>query len=119
MYYLFLFIAIIFNVIAQLLLKIVATKPELNTAGVQAIAKIKLLLPTPEFWGALFFYGISFVLYTLVLSKIEVSRAYPISSIGAIILILIFSSLFMNEAVTAAKLAGILLCFAGILLIFR
>ncbi|TSC92867.1 MAG: hypothetical protein CEN89_385 [Candidatus Berkelbacteria bacterium Licking1014_7] len=118
-YKILLLVAILFNVIAQVVLKIFARGTHSAGSGLDIATKLKVFLTNPLFWITLVFYGLSFVLYTVALSKIELSRAYPVSSIGAIVLILIISALFLGESLNIYKVAGIVLCLIGIVVIFR
>ncbi len=80
---------------------------------------IETLLFQPAFWVALLSYGASFVLYLIVLSKLELSKAYPISSIAGIILIVAISIITFHEPLTFSKVLGIGLGIIGILLLFK
>ncbi|MFA5926667.1 MAG: SMR family transporter [Patescibacteria group bacterium] len=111
-----LFVAVVLNVVAQLLLKLTAKDFSLPLPASQ---KITVILSHPSFWGALLAYGISFILYFLVLSKLEVGRAYPISSVSAIILIAVISVFFLGESISAGKIIGIVLASIGVFLIFK
>ena len=79
------------------------------------IAKMFLL---PNVIMGLAFYGISTVFWLVALSKIELSVAYPMLSIGYILL-MILSYFLLNEAITIQKVIGTLLVVVGITLISR
>ncbi len=66
----------------------------------------------------LFAYALAAVTWILVLSRVELSFAYPMLSIGYIA-ILIISALFLHEAVSVWRIAGTLLILSGIVLVFR
>lgn len=112
-----LFLSIIFNVAAQLILKTGMKNVKIAQSD-SVFQKITATL-NPWFFGALACYGISFFTYALVLSKMEVSRAYPTAVVAAMVLLLIFSVFFLNESFTFSKVAGITLCVGGILLILN
>jgi len=114
----FLSIAIIFNVAAQLLLRYGMKDLVLSTAS-DILANVKMLALNPFLWGSLFCYGLGFMLYAIVLNKMEVSKAYPVASAGAILLTVIFSILFVGESYSQTKLIGAVVCIAGIFLLFR
>lgn len=116
LYYSLLLLGILFNVAAQILVKSAALKIDntLESFG----DKIKPILLNPSFIGALLLYGISFLVYTFVLTRLELSRAYPISSVGAIFLIFLFSILFFNEPLTPYKMFGFVFSSIGIVLLF-
>jgi drug/metabolite transporter (DMT)-like permease len=65
----------------------------------------------------MFCYGISVLLWMIVLSRVPVSVAYPFSSVGFIIT-MIFSSFLLNEMITFNKVMGIGFICLGVYLIF-
>jgi multidrug transporter EmrE-like cation transporter len=54
--------------------------------------------------------------WLLVLSKLDVSKAYPFVGLG-FILTMLFAYFFLNEPLTTTKIAGTLCVCAGIILI--
>jgi multidrug transporter EmrE-like cation transporter len=72
----------------------------------------------PNVLLGLLFYGVSTVFWLVALSKIELNVAYPMLSIGYI-LIMILSFFLLNESITLYKVAGTLLIVAGVTLISR
>ncbi len=63
-------------------------------------------------------YVVSVVVWLLVLSRVEVSYAYPLLSIGYIVVALV-GWLFLNESMVASRWAGILVICLGVWLITR
>ncbi len=118
-YKILLFIAIGINVTAQILLKTSLQGLDLIESGHTVQSKIKSVAMNPFFWGAVFLYGTGFLMYSAVLSKLELSRIYPVASATTILLIFIISILFVHESVTIPKIIGLVLCLAGILLILK
>jgi undecaprenyl phosphate-alpha-L-ara4N flippase subunit ArnF len=116
-YKILLFIGVIFNVTAQTLLKFSMTKA-VAVAEASPLKKILSTVFQPLFLLSILAYGIGFGLYAVSLSKLELSRAYPISSIAALLLITVVSLLLFNEAFSVTKIIGLLVCIAGIILIF-
>jgi multidrug transporter EmrE-like cation transporter len=72
----------------------------------------------PNVLLGLFFYAISTVFWLVALSKIELSVAYPMLSVGYILLMII-SYILLNETITVYKVIGTLLVVAGVTLISR
>jgi multidrug transporter EmrE-like cation transporter len=68
--------------------------------------------------GGLLLYGIGTVLWLGVLSRTEVSRAYPFVGLGFVLTALIGYFLF-GDALGPLRIAGIALVMAGIFLISR
>jgi len=66
----------------------------------------------------LLFYAVSTVFWLIALSKIELSVAYPMLSVGYILL-MVLSYFLLNETITVYKVIGTLLVVAGVTLISR
>jgi len=108
------------NASAQLFLK-AATRASgvlvADTGGISWIAAAHLLKQAP-LWAGLACYGISVFLWVGALSRVPVSIAYPLLSIGYVVNAFAAAALF-GEALSATKLAGIGLIVAGVLLLTR
>ena len=66
----------------------------------------------------LFCYGLGFMVWLIVLSKAEVSYAYPLISLGYVFTAILARVLF-GEAVGLTRLAGIFVTCIGVFLIAR
>ena len=75
-------------------------------------------IASPYILSGLLCYGISVVVWLLVLSRTEISLAYPLVSIGYVITATAAYFLF-HEHITPTRLAGIALIMAGVFLITR
>ncbi|MCK4796662.1 MAG: EamA family transporter, partial [Spirochaetes bacterium] len=104
---------------AQILLKIGMKGFDLVKSDLTVLDKIKRMVLDPLIISAVLCYGTGFILYAFVLSKMELSKAYPVASVAAISMIFIFSILFMNETFNIPKIIGLFLCCVGIFFIFR
>ena len=69
-------------------------------------------------WIALTCYGLSVAAWIVGLSRVPVSQAYPILSVGYIVTALL-AWITLGESVTAARWAGIGLIVVGVLLVAR
>lgn len=69
-------------------------------------------------WLGLLCYGVSVLLWMVVLSKVDVSFAYPFLSIGYV-LSAIVGYFFFHESVTPVRIAGIIVICIGVILISR
>jgi len=108
------------NAAAQLLLK-VATRPLAQFSNFDAatlVASVLLLARSPHFWAGMFAYGASLCVWLAALSKAPVSVAYPMLSIGYIV-VAAASVLWLGETLSASKLLGILLICGGVILVSR
>lgn len=107
------------NAIAQLALKasvrqlgpIALTLPGASTVAGQ-------LLVVPALWLGLACYGISVVVWLLALSRVAVSVAYPMLSLGYVVNALLAWWLF-GEVLSPAKLAGIGIILLGVFILAR
>lgn len=72
----------------------------------------------PHILGGLACYAVSVVVWILALSRVEVSIAYPMLSIGYVVNAVAAWYLF-GEAVTAARLGGIAFIIIGVVIVAR
>jgi len=110
---------VMLNAAAQLLLK----------AGSRAITDVSFSLANtwtlaarmalnPPILGGLALYVVSVVFWILALSRVDVSIAYPMLSIGYIVSALAGWLLF-SEALSPARVAGIVVIIVGVWLVAR
>ena len=110
---------VLLNAAAQLLLKagtnsvgaFVFTADNLFPVGIK-------LASSPYILGGLGCYAVSVVLWIMALSRVEVSLAYPMLSIGYVINAFAAWQLF-GEALTAQRLVGIGTIIVGVFLVAR
>ena len=110
---------VLLNAVAQLLLKAGAGSLagiELRAGNALAIAG-RLAFNVPILAG-LACYALSVVVWILALSRVEVSVAYPMLSIGYVVNALAAWWLF-GENLTGARLAGIGIILLGVWLVAR
>lgn len=108
------------NAAAQLLLKI-ATRPLAHFAdfGAQTLRSSCLILGTSvPFWAGMVCYGTSLCVWLAALSKAPVSIAYPMLSIGYIVVAGV-SVLWLGENLSPAKVLGIALICVGVIFVSR
>ena len=84
----------------------------LNGAG------LRVLVQQPLVWLGLALFGISAIVWLLVLSRASLSFAYPFASI-TYVLILLFDHFVLDEQVPALRWAGVACIAAGIFLVSR
>lgn len=70
------------------------------------------------FWLALTCYGLSVVVWIVGLSRLPLSQAYPVLSVGYIITALL-AWIILDESITLTRWAGVGLIIAGVLLVSR
>ena len=76
------------------------------------------LLTVPSLWFALSAYGLSVVVWLVGLSRVPVSQAYPMLSMGYVINIGLAYWL-LNEVPTAQRVIGIAVIVVGVVLVAR
>ena len=110
---------VLLNAAAQLLLK-----AGTNTIGHFAFSRENILpvgwqLATePHIFGGLTCYVISVVVWIMALSRVEVSIAYPMLSIGYVVNAIAAWWLF-GEALSAMRLSGIGIIIVGVYVVAR
>ncbi len=115
MSYIYLALTIIFTVYGQLIIKW-----QVNNAGTlpdQTVEKLLFLFNlflNPWIISAFLAALLAALSWMAAMTKFDLSHAYPFLAIN-FALVLIFSGLFFNEAITAWKIAGILLVVFGII----
>ena len=111
--------AVLLGTLAQLLLKAGTT-----AVGPFAFSSANLLpvgwqLATqPLIMGGILAYGFSLIVWIMALSRVEVSIAYPMVSIGYE-LTAIAAWQFLGESLSAMRIAGISVIMAGVLIVAR
>jgi len=108
------------NAAAQLLLK-VATKPlgHFTVFNADTLnSSILILFKSLPFWTGMLCYAASICVWLAALSKAPVSTAYPMLSLGYVV-VAFASVLWLGETLTMPKVFGIALICAGVALVSR
>jgi multidrug transporter EmrE-like cation transporter len=108
------------NAAAQLLMK-VATRPLAQVAdfGMESLRySVASLGTSPPFWAGMLCYATSICVWLAALSKAPVSTAYPMLSVGYIV-VAVVSAVWLDETLSPAKVLGIVLICAGVVLVSR
>ncbi|MDX9701655.1 MAG: EamA family transporter [Candidatus Auribacterota bacterium] len=114
--YLILLFAIICNACANIFIKIGMTKFEMPSS---IFALVKRVLLNPAIIGGIFLFVLALGAYAYILSKLNLSIAYPImTSLGYMIVILI-SWLFLKETITMIQTVGFILIILGVWFVAR
>jgi drug/metabolite transporter (DMT)-like permease len=115
----FLFTGVLLNAAAQLLLK-----AGTNVLGVITLtrenwtAEFGRMAAEPHFIGGVACYGVSLIVWILGLSRVPVSIAYPMLSLGYVINA-IAAHYLLGESVTLARWLGIGFIVLGVWLVAR
>jgi drug/metabolite transporter (DMT)-like permease len=103
--------------VAQLTLKhgMNQVKDSYGVAGLNA-GSLKAVASTPAVWLGLVLFGVSAIVWLLVLSRASLSFAYPFAAI-TYILIVIFDRFVLDETVPPLRWAGVAFIAVGIVLV--
>lgn len=104
------------SAVAQLLMKMGMTKVRL--AGPSGSDAMITTATSPLVIAGLGLYGIGAMLWLVVLSRVPLSMAYPLVSLGFVFVALL-SWMFLGETLPAARTIGIGLILAGVALVGR
>lgn len=102
---------------AQLALKMGVSKPEMAEAIQSGVTDAVLGAATsPLIWLGLFIYAFSVALWVWVLSKVDLTIAYPFVGISFLIT-MAFGAFILDESVTTMRVVGTLLIAGGCVLV--
>ena len=110
---------VLLNAVAQLALK--ASVREQGAIGLNladALPTALRIAAEPWLWLGLGCYVVSVVVWILALSRVEVSIAYPMLSIGYIINTLVAWA-WLGEVLSVNKIAGIAIITVGVIVLAR
>jgi drug/metabolite transporter (DMT)-like permease len=114
-----LFCGVLLNALAQLALKAATRVSGPLIAGTAGVWQRALdLLVVPSLWYALCAYGMSVIVWLVGLSRVPVSQAYPLLSLGYVINIGLAWWL-LGEVPNAQRVAGIGVIVLGVVLVAR
>jgi len=108
------------NAAAQLLLK-VATRPLARVSAMDLETfrySVTVLGMSLHFWAGMVCYAASVCVWLGALSRAPVSTAYPMLSLGYVVVTAV-SVLWLGETLSPAKVLGIALICAGVYLVSR
>jgi drug/metabolite transporter (DMT)-like permease len=110
---------VLLNALAQLGLKSATRVSGPLVAGDSGVLQRGLeLLAVPSLWGAVCAYALSLVVWIVGLSRVPVSQAYPLLSMGYVINIFLAWWL-LSEVPNAQRVAGIAVIVLGVVLVSR
>lgn len=113
MHYIVALLSVVLGAVGQYFFKIGVDQIKLASGNI-LLTGIK----NPAIWTGLFSYGMSVLLWFYVLSQMELSKAYPLVSLGYVIT-LFLGYFFLNEPITLTKSIGILLIMTGVFFLTR
>lgn len=112
-------ISILLGVLGQLSMKRGMSRIGFISLDLSTLASNLLrMITAPLVLLGLSLYAISTIFWLMVLSRVDLSYAYPMISIGYVF-ILLLSWIFLNEHISLVRVLGVLLICGGVLLISR
>ena len=109
-------LAICLNAGANILIKVGMLKiGETNGVG----EMIKKALTQPAMWFGVISFGLALAAYSMVLSRLNLSVAYPIMVSMGLIIVVLVSGLVLKEVITPLQIAGFALIIAGVWMVAR
>lgn len=117
MIYIIALISILLGSVAQYLLKIGMTSVNLDKKQ-DIIPIIKYLVTNIPLLGGISCYGLSMIFWLYVLSKLELSKAYPLVSLGYVFTLLL-GYFLLHEPVNNYKILGVSLIILGVIFITK
>ncbi|MBX3486800.1 MAG: hypothetical protein KF798_02700 [Candidatus Paracaedibacteraceae bacterium] len=111
--------AVFLNTIGQIVMKAGSSSLASLSFSLATLPQIFLtIIKSPLMVGALGLYALSAVVWIMALSKLDLSQAYPMTSIGYILTAIIGVFAF-GEVMTASRLVGLGLILVGVLILAR
>lgn len=110
---------VLLNAVAQLALK--ASVKDMGALSLSLNGAVPLavrLMGEPWLWVGLICYAVSVVIWILALSRVDVSIAYPMLSIGYIVNAIV-AWLWLGEALGPGRLLGIGIIIVGVFILAR
>lgn len=114
MKWLILAVAIVFNALANVLIKAGMRQWTGQALTMAVLPKVVL---SPFLIAGVASFGLALVTYSYSLTKLPLSLGYPIMSSVGLIIVAVSSVLFFEETYTLPKLLGTLLILVGVFLV--
>jgi multidrug transporter EmrE-like cation transporter len=106
-------LAILSNAAANVLIKMgMASRGEAILEGL--LPALFAIAFNPVVVAGFFFFALTFVLYSVALSSLDLSYAYPLMTGGALLLIFALSAVLLGEYLSVLRFGGMLLIMGGI-----
>ncbi len=113
-------VSICMSAVAQVLFKVGMSSEPVRAALADggSAGVIRAVALNPGIVGGLALYGLGTVLWLAVLSRAELSQAYPFVGLS-FVLTAIFGVVLFNDAMSAGRIAGIAAIVVGVYLVGR
>ncbi|KAJ51586.1 multidrug transporter EmrE-like cation transporter [Clostridium tetanomorphum] len=111
-------VSVFLGALGQILVKVGAVNLNLNFSSGYLVSSLVSILKNIPVMSGIISYGLSFLLWIKVLSKVELSYAYPMVSLGYV-LVMLFSYFIFKENITPLRILGIAFIILGVILVAR
>ncbi len=112
-------LSIILGALGQLSLKQgMMEEGEILIRPEKILPTLLLVFSRPFVLLGLFFYAVSTIFWLMVLSRVELSYAYPMLSLGYV-LVVFFSWVLWREQISSLRIFSLLLICVGVILLSR
>ncbi len=109
-------VAIVFNASANILLKFGMQKTQqMSDVGLKGM--LLNSITNVYVWLGLISFGVAFIFYSVVLTKMKLGIAYPIMTSAGFVIVTLFAVFLFDEKMSWLKIAGIAIIALGIWLI--
>jgi multidrug transporter EmrE-like cation transporter len=110
---------VLLNAAAQLLLKTATNRiGHFTFSWDNALPVLQQAAVNPYIWLGLTAYAVSLVVWLLALSRVDVTVAYPMLSLGYVV-VAIVGHFWLQEALTLERILGIVIIMLGVFLLTR
>jgi multidrug transporter EmrE-like cation transporter len=112
----FILLGVGMNALGQLFLKqaVLDTGAIGSSSGIGSTAS--KLATAPWLWCGLVSYALSFVIWLVVLSRVDVSYAFPFFSVGYVV-VAIAGRVVFDEVISASRMVGITIICLGVVVL--
>jgi multidrug transporter EmrE-like cation transporter len=108
--------AVLLNALANILIKVGMTRAG-KASGL--VSMLKHVLRQPAVWGGMVSFALALGAYSLVLTKMNLSVAYPIMVSMGLIVVVLASAFLLMEPISAVQIVGFGLIIAGVWLVAK
>lgn len=109
-------LAIVFNATANILIKVGMNKIG-ETRGIMELVQKALM--QPQLIAGIFSFIMAFVSYSYILTKLNLSIAYPIMVSMGLVIVVTVSYVWLNESINVTQVLGFILIIAGVWMVAK
>jgi len=115
--YIILALAIFLNALANILMKVGMMRQ--GESGGNLLLMAKKALVNPVLFAGVISFALGLVAYSYVLSKINLSIAYPVMTSLGYVIVIIASWMFLKEHITFVQVIGFAFIITGVWMVAR